>query len=191
MFFMSEKSKELQMLLDEEIQDTSNSDNAQQPKENSERIEIISKIDFFDFLKMFFLKNSKWDLLTNKVKESHAFLLFRFLSIQYPREIQKLNGIYNPAVIDGLRMGFTGEKVPYWVYTKSGKPSKSGFDGIDKKSVISYCDFYQIDLKTLQTYQEFFPDSFQSEISKFIKDNSQGKFKKEKNVKKSNKNKKR
>ena len=94
--------------------------------------EKIEKLDLFKFFQEFFnrTKTSKYDLIDDKVKIGHSFMLKRYLSIKHPELIQMFNRIDSATSIDAIRNAVvkpTDTKSPGWMYlyTKANKSGKT------------------------------------------------------------------
>lgn len=88
--------------------------------------EVITKIELFPFLKLFFQDSEEWHSLSDGAKTSHAFMLNRFLAIKHPEYVQCFNKQTSPAIIDALHNAFkTKGKQPGWMYTKT---NAKGYD---------------------------------------------------------------
>ncbi|MDC1282339.1 hypothetical protein N8Z10_00135 [bacterium] len=88
---------------------------------------MLDETKLFDFIKILFSRNGKYDEVKNHNKKRHHFMINRFFAIKYPANAQMFNrnGINPIPVIDSWAMvakRFTG--VPGWIYTKTKKPAK-------------------------------------------------------------------
>lgn len=81
---------------------------------------IINKIEWFPFVRIFFSDSDEWSKLTDAVKMSYAFKLNRLIAIKRPEYMQLLNKAHSPATIDALHNAFkTKGRQPGWTYTKT------------------------------------------------------------------------
>jgi len=76
----------------------------------------------FNFTKVFFGNNPKYNDVTNNQKKKHRFIIQRFMAIRYPAtaELFNINRINPVAVINMWKIvasKFT--KTPFWIYTKT------------------------------------------------------------------------
>lgn len=128
--------------------------------------DIITSIDLFPFVNTFFTDKKKFDSIIDSQKAKHAFMLNRFLSIRYPREMQNLNQMHSPSIINALAMSmceahrnFRGEiAVPSFIYTKSKNPKKEGLALYSKDIKMTFCQQIDIEYKNLEMYYDLFPD---------------------------------
>jgi hypothetical protein len=85
-------------------------------------------MELFDFIKVIFEQNKKYEDLKNYDKVKHNFMLNRFMSIQYPIQAQMFNklGISPLGVSDSWRkVGRNYKKTPGWIFTKLKKNQKN------------------------------------------------------------------
>jgi hypothetical protein len=127
------------------------------PKVKKEKVKT-SPDDYnklFNFTKIFFGNNSKWENVTNYQKKKHRFMMNRFMAIRYPSQAEKFNiNKINPvAVINLWRVvGKKFTRTPGWFWTKTKKavvtktkgvfvPSEDTISFYLKKQEISRRDF--------------------------------------------------
>jgi hypothetical protein len=85
-------------------------------------------MELFDFIKVIFEQNNKYESLKSYDKVKHNFMLNRFMSIQYPIQAQMFNrlGISSLGVSDSWRkVGRQYKRTPGWVFTKLKKNQKN------------------------------------------------------------------
>ena len=85
-------------------------------------------MELFDFIKVIFEQNNKYEDLKSYDKIKHNFMLNRFMSIQYPIQAQMFNrlGISSLGVSDSWRkVGRQYKRTPGWVFTKLSKNQKN------------------------------------------------------------------
>jgi NACalpha-BTF3-like transcription factor len=84
-------------------------------------------MELFDYVKVLFEQGKKYEELKPYDKTKNAFMLNRFMSIQYPSQAQHFNqlGINSIGVADSWRMvGRQFKRVPGWIFTKVKKSEK-------------------------------------------------------------------
>lgn len=83
------------------------------------------KLPLFDFFKLFYSDSKEWDLIPDKVKSGHSYMLMQFLAIKVPEMMQFLNKSNSSVVVDILHEMFKHYgKPPAWMYTKTDKSKK-------------------------------------------------------------------
>lgn len=111
-------------------------------KQKSDIIEKTKKIkganvnqnDFdnlFNFIKIFFGNNPKYNEVTSYQKRKHRFMLQRFMSIRYPDVAQKfnINKINGSVVVDlWHHVGKKYNRTPNWIWTKTKQSTKKKVD---------------------------------------------------------------
>jgi len=132
--------------------------------------------NLFNFIKIFFNKNVKYNNTTNYQRQKHRFMINRFFAIQYPTSAQALNQINtNPTAVVNTWHRFANRfsKTPGWIFTKTKKtkknkklytPSPDALNRFLKQNKISirdYQDLYKynydnlvIELKNIETFLE-------------------------------------
>lgn len=84
-------------------------------------------MDLFDYVKAIFSQNRDFENLKDYDKKKNAFMLNRFMSINFPTQAQLFNRMnINPVgVADSWRkVGVRYKKTPGWVFTKTKKKPK-------------------------------------------------------------------
>ena len=84
-------------------------------------------MDLFDYIKALFSQNKDFENLKDYDKKKNAFMLNRFMSINFPTQAHLFNRLnVNPVgVADSWRKaGIRYKKTPGWVFTKTKKKSK-------------------------------------------------------------------
>jgi len=142
--------------------------------------ELISKIDLFDFINCFFTDSKKFERITDSAKLSNAFMLNRFLSIYFPKEIQALNTFHDVSVINALHKAMCKGSVPRWIYTKSDKIKKTKFDEYSESLKLEFCQKHNIEYKNIKDFYTMFTTYFETSM-KEIKKYQEQKYKQVKN----------
>ncbi len=84
-------------------------------------------MDLFDYVKTIFSQSKDYEELKDYAKKKNAFMLNRFMSIQYPVQAQMFNVLnVNPiGVADSWRkVGIRHKRTPGWIFTKTKKKAK-------------------------------------------------------------------
>ena len=84
-------------------------------------------MDLFDYVKAIFSQSKDFENLKDYDKKKNAFMLNRFMSINFPIQAQLFNRMnINPVgVADSWRkVGVRYKKTPGWVFTKTKKKPK-------------------------------------------------------------------
>lgn len=82
-------------------------------------------MNLFDYIKILFNSNNKWENITNYDKSKNSFMTRRFMSIRYPIQGNLFNMIKTDPIGEAESYRLIGKKfnrVPGWIYTKTKKP---------------------------------------------------------------------
>jgi hypothetical protein len=123
----------------------------------SEQLEPIAKVEFFEFLNIFFTDKNRYARLTDSAKTQHMWGLFRCLAIHYPQEMQLINNVRDVTVIDALHSAMCSKSAPNWIYTKTPKAEPTALDAIDEKSRLELCNKWNIEYKQFNDMYAMFP----------------------------------
>lgn len=123
--------------------------------------------NMFKFFEAFFSESDSWDDYTNKEKENFGFMLFRFLSIEYPTTIFNIGGLYKSVgVINALHNIFKVMDYPRWMYI-DGKVKTKNNSGIELKLskypkilIDKIKEIHQMDNKDFKLFIELFEKEF-------------------------------
>lgn len=109
-------------------------------------------MELFDFIKIVFTKSDhkQWDGLSSYEKSKFQFMLNRFMSIKHPLNAQQLNlvktnGLGVAETWHGVAKRFYGDRVPSFIYTKTGKLKKENtpLAKIPKESISLWCERHE------------------------------------------------
>ncbi len=81
----------------------------------------------FDYVKVLFSSNEKWDNLKSYDKSKNAFMINRFMSIKFPIQANLFNKLRTDPVgaAESWRMVASKfKRVPGWIYTRVRKTKK-------------------------------------------------------------------
>lgn len=131
--------------------------------------DIITQIDLFEFINTFFTDKVKFAKITEHAKSGHSFMLNRFLSIYYPKEIQMINILHHPAIIDALQHGLCTGRVPRWIYTKSKKASQDPYSAIPVSVKQAFCKVNDAEWKSLDQMYVLWPEWVMTELNELQK----------------------
>jgi len=131
-------------------------------------------MELFPFIKILFTDAGEYSKILPGEKRKHYFMLQRRLSINYPLQTNVLQHlkINQSAVVDFWQRFLTTKHrfVPGWMYTKGVKKSQ---EVKEKKLTISndiireYCNYFQIDKKTVMDALEFYHEDMIKELKEF------------------------
>lgn len=136
---------------------------------------VITKIDFFDFMRCFFTDKVKYSKLTQNAKKPHIFMFKRMMAIMYPIQMNAISSIDDIRLVDVLHNTFCTGVYPKWMYTKTNKDDTSA----NKKSIVksfdpavieTFLDKYKCEYKVIVELEEFNPDWLVSELKEIDKD---------------------
>lgn len=140
---------------------------------------VITKIDFFDFMRCFFNDDVKYSKLTQYAKKPHFFMWRRMMAIRYPTQMNALAGLDDVRIMDVLHKNFLCKEYPKWLYTSSGKNEKDknktplSSELLKKYSrdvIDTFMEHYSLEWKCLQDLLEFYPDKLYKELDKLDED---------------------
>lgn len=133
--------------------------------------EIITKIEYFPFLKIFFADTEEWSRLNDAAKMTHAFKLNRLLAIKHPEYMQCLNKQLTPAIVDALHNSFKSKgRQPGWAYTKTN--AKDIEDPLKKYPAFIIDDFMKyhgLELKSFKFVLECHAEEVINELDAALK----------------------
>ena len=149
------------------------------------KTKTIHEISLFDFMSCFFTNSPEYRCLTNKAKEKHLFMFFRFMSIMYPIQIAPYANLHDVRIMDQLQKQFcrNGLRPPKWLYTKSGKDQDNAAQDsleIEQKYLDKFAEIHQLEPKSLNFVCELMPELVKKECQK-IKTGMENAPKKSKN----------
>ena len=128
--------------------------------------------NLFDYIKIFFTDNEKFNSISDKIKEKHFFMLNRFISIKFPLtaiQLSKLNinAIHATNLLHDLMISY--KKVPQWIYTPAKSEVTTKKEYLPEEKIINmYCKDNEIGLKELKK-AIFFNEKEIKEIEKYYK----------------------
>jgi hypothetical protein len=134
-------------------------------------------MNFFDVLKAIFDKRL-WKEVSVDDKYKYFFLINRYLSIEFPLEINKCQiiglGKQNSArMLDcwNISLSKRHSRAPNYIFTKSGSVEsvEDPLKGISKEDVIAYMHHYRLDTKELNSLKKILPSELRSEVLAFRK----------------------
>lgn len=136
---------------------------------------VITKIDFFDFMRCFFTDADKYSKLTQNAKKSHIFMFKRMMSMMYPIQMNAISGIDDIRLVDILHKSFCTGVYPKWMYTSTKDQGstqkislvhkKYGQDVID-----AFLDRYKCEYKCILELEELNREWLETEIKLIDKD---------------------
>lgn len=129
---------------------------------------VITKIDFFDFMRAFFTDKVKYAKLTRNAKKPHIFMFRRMMAIQYPVQMNAISGVDDVRIMDALHKVFCTGVYPKWMYT-SGSVDKQ-----TKKKLIhteytrevldTFMEKREVEYKSVLLLEEFDPKFLKAEL---------------------------
>lgn len=132
---------------------------------------IITKIEFFDFMRAFFTDDSKYQKLTQNAKKPHFFMWRRMMSIQYPIQMNALSMLDDVRIMDVLHKHFITKEYPKWLYasSKNGNDTKTKVkESLLKKytrDVLDlFMDHYSLEWQSVIDLEFFCPDLLYKEL---------------------------
>lgn len=137
---------------------------------------VITKIDFFDFMRAFFCDDAKYQKLTQNAKKPHFFMWRRMMAIQYPVQMNALAGLDDVRIMDVLHKNFLTSEYPRWLYTssKGGSDKEAKKESLLKKytrDVIDlFMEHYSIEWKGVLDLEEMFPSLLYEELDRLDED---------------------
>lgn len=138
----------------------------------------ITDISLFDFMKVFFTDTKTYNQLTNKAKQKHCFMFFRFMSIMYPVQMHTFGYIHDIRIIDALHKAFckpNSKFAPKWLYTKSDTKKtnteiKSSELDIPIDILNKFSEIYNLEPKSMDFICKEFPEVVKEECKKLKED---------------------
>ena len=136
---------------------------------------VITKVDFFDFMRCFFNDDAKYQKLTQNAKKPHFFMWRRMMAIQYPIQMNALAGLDDVRIMDVLHKNFLCKEYPRWLYTSS----KGGDKEKQKESLLKkytrdildvFMEHYSMEWKSVLQLEEMYPSLLYDELDKIDKD---------------------
>jgi hypothetical protein len=134
-------------------------------------------MNFFDVLKAIFDKRL-WKNVSTDDKYKYFFLINRYLSIEFPVEINKCQivglGKQNSArMLDcwNLILSTRHKSTPRYIFTKSGsiESVEDPLKGIIKDDIVAYMQHLRIDSKELESLKKVLPTELRAEVLAFRK----------------------
>lgn len=138
-------------------------------------------MNFFDVLKAIFDKKM-WKSVSTDDKYKYFFLINRYLSIEFPVEINKCQiiglGKQNSAImLDcwNMILSTRHKSTPRYIFTKSGSIESvdDPLKGITKDDIVTYMQHMRIDSKELDSLKKVLPIELRAEILSFRKSSNQ------------------
>lgn len=137
---------------------------------------VITKVEFFEFLRAFFTDDAKYQKFTQNAKKPHFFMWRRMMAIQYPVQMAALARLDDVRIMDVLHKNFLTREYPRWLYTSS-----KGSEGkvTQKESLLKkysrdildlFMQHYNIEWKGVLDLEEFFPALLYEELDKLDED---------------------
>lgn len=135
-------------------------------------MEIVSKIDFFPFLRAFYSNDGVWETLTDSAKLEHCFRLYRTLSIQHPIYMQQNNKIHDVNCLDALHQAnkHHNGKQPWWTYTKVKWEKGEQIFSFGENIISEFCQRNGIERKSFLTVSEMFYDEVLKSLNEIKKE---------------------
>lgn len=135
-------------------------------------------MDLFEFINVLFKKGKEWDNVSDNMKYRHSFMVFRFLSIKYPREIDSMQLIGLGQEKTARLMDFwhyylskNYVRVPKWIRTKSGKKEAKAdvLKNIKKEVIKDFQETNNLDSKVFERLLSQNPKEMRSLLLKHSK----------------------
>lgn len=143
-----------------------------------EKINIVSKIDMFEFFSVFFSQPRRYQTLTDKAKMEHSWMLYQLLSVYYPVSIQKFQNIHNVHLMDVLHISLGRPNALRFPKTdKMPKKADDVLKGLDASMLRTLMEKNNIEYKSLLIVAERFPAFIKAQL-KVIDKMYEGKIKK-------------
>ena len=137
---------------------------------------VITKVEFFEFLRAFFTDDVKYQKFTQNAKKPHFFMWRRMMAIQYPIQMAALAGLDDVRIMDVLHKNFLTREYPKWLYasSKGGEGKTAQKESLLKKYSRDILDLfmqhYNIEWKGVLDLEEFFPSLLYEELDKLDED---------------------
>lgn len=137
---------------------------------------VITKIDFFDFMRAFFCDDAKYQKLTQNAKKPHFFMWRRMMAIQYPVQMNALSSLDDVRIMDVLHKNFLSSEYPKWLYTSSKnsdsnkKQSESLLKRYSRDILDAFMELYSMEWKSVLDLEELSPDLLYKELDRIDED---------------------
>ena len=143
--------------------------------EKYENLTIIEKIDFNDFVKIFFIKqyDHLWDKISDKIKISNSWVIINKLSIVHSNYFMSLShSLENIYTLELIRNKIKSTTIPkYWyISTKKNDSIRDELYKIIPFDIVSkYCKRNKCVHKTILDYYTIMPETVLSQLQSFKK----------------------
>lgn len=118
-------------------------------------------MDLFDYVKAIFSQSRDFENLKDYDKKKNAFMLNRFMSINFPTQAQLFNRLnINPVgVADSWRkVGIRYKKTPTWVFTKTKKKPKESEYSPSEEALSLYLKVNEIGMREYKDAMRYDPE---------------------------------
>lgn len=129
---------------------------------------IITKIDFFDFMRAFFTDKVKYAKLTQNAKKPHTFMFRRMMSIMYPIQMNAIASVDDVRLMDALHKVFCTGTYPKWMYTSGSTDKQTKAKLVhtqySREVVDSFMECRNVEYKSLLMLEEWDPQGLKKEL---------------------------
>lgn len=129
-------------------------------------------MDLFDYVKTIFSQSKDYEELKDYSKKKNAFMLNRFMSIQYPIQAQMFNVLnVNPiGVADSWRkVGIRHKRTPGWIFTKTKKKAKDSTYSPSDEVLSVYLKANEIGMREYKDAMKYDPEQVIESLKKIEK----------------------
>lgn len=118
-----------------------------------DRVTLITKMDYKEFMNVFFKKSPTYAKLSNSLKESYFFLVCQTIAKHDPHFINKYQSHSSWVVMDMLHEKYAKLQVPKWVYasSKKGAKVKELLDKYTKDEINYVLETTQYEMRSLRS----------------------------------------
>ena len=124
-------------------------------------------MEMFDYINTIFSQNKDFEELKDYSKKKNAFMLNRFMSINFPIQAQMFNKLnINPAgVADSWRkVGIRYKRTPPWVFTKTKKKSKDSTYSPSDEVLSLYLKMNEIGMREYKDAMKYDPEKIIADL---------------------------
>ena len=118
-------------------------------------------MDLFDYIKTIFSQSKDYEELKDYAKKKNAFMLNRFMSIQYPVQAQMFNvmNVNSVGVANSWRkVGIRHKRTPGWIFTKTKKKAKDSIYSPSDEVLSLYLKVNEIGMREYKDAMTYDPE---------------------------------
>lgn len=133
----------------------------------------MAKVQLFDFLKIIFAKDGRYEELSSQDKIQHAFMINRFFCRKFPITAQQLNfnGMHPLAIVELRRqvaLRYTGT-VPGWIFAKTKQKETEKSWQPNEQVAKFYMERFRLSKRDLDDLIKFNPAEIKASFAKLEK----------------------